>query len=110
MPSFGWFLIGGMVVTLLWILLLSLAKAASYYPKGPLPPEEVERMQKTGVLCPAILSRCECDKPIGHEGPHECQCGGSWGDDGEIYQFPQRIIWPRITIRGGNTPQGEGKR
>jgi hypothetical protein len=25
---------------------------------------------------------CECEKPAGHGGPHECVCGAQWDDDG----------------------------
>lgn len=40
------------------------------------------------VGCPAIKSACMCSLPEGHDGPHVCDCKGSWGDRGEIYAWP----------------------
>lgn len=39
--------------------------------------------------CPATKSACLCLHEQGHEGPHVCNCGGSWGDDGTVYRMPQ---------------------
>jgi len=38
--------------------------------------------------CPAILASCQCKFEAGHEGPHVCECKGSWEDNGNILAFP----------------------
>ena len=36
-------------------------------------------MSKSGVLvCSATEAKCHCNHSDGHEGPHVCDCTGSW--------------------------------
>jgi hypothetical protein len=38
--------------------------------------------------CPAHKASCLCVHVDGHEGPHLCNCKGSWNEDGSIVTFP----------------------
>lgn len=42
--------------------------------------------------CPSWKAFCLCMHDPGHEGHHECECGGSWDQTGEVVRFPQRVV------------------
>ena len=63
MAAYGWFLIGWIVGTLLGVLLLAVLKAASYYPKGPLPPEVSEEELERLVRLPSEVTQVVKDSP-----------------------------------------------
>ena len=50
----------------------------------------------TEVLCNTAFEHCHCAKLHGHGSPHECECVGSWDDEGTIYHLPAFIIPPAI--------------
>lgn len=59
-------------------------------------------MQKTDDLtCGLVEASCRCILIRGHEGPHECQCEGSWDfdDDGEfiLVSLPNPETSPFLT-------------
>lgn len=43
--------------------------------------------------CQGTKARCRCNRSIDHDGPHICDCRGSWGDNGEVYAWPQDVVW-----------------
>jgi hypothetical protein len=44
--------------------------------------------------CPSAKARCLCIHAEGHDGPHACNCGGSWDANGNVITFPLGIIDP----------------
>lgn len=46
------------------------------------------------LICGGRKSRCLCYLSPQHEGPHICQCEGSWDDAGIIYSYP-KVIRPQ---------------
>ena len=46
-------------------------------------------MDTQPIDCESTKAECLCNRPHGHEGPHECNCAGSWDDDGEVLAFPE---------------------
>lgn len=43
-------------------------------------------------LCTATEASCICNLRFEHQGPHICECEGSWGDDGEIHAMPSLVV------------------
>ena len=53
------------------------------------------------IICGDTKFRCICTKEPDHEGPHLCDCYGSWDHDGDVITFPNPTrIFPR-TATGG---------
>ena len=48
----------------------------------------VEALDAEPGSCGSSLASCYCVHGEGHDGPHECTCGGSWDDDGKPLTFP----------------------
>lgn len=48
----------------------------------------VDKAAKGTVLCDDVKSSCVCGLASGHDGPHECDCGGSWDVDGSVVRWP----------------------
>jgi len=44
------------------------------------------------VLCADNKASCFCIREAGHDGDHECNCGGSWDRDGEVVAFPEMVF------------------
>lgn len=44
------------------------------------------------VICGALASRCICDRPPRHQGPHACRCGGSWEGEWDMPTFQVRSL------------------
>lgn len=62
--------------------------------------------------CDGWIASCFCVLPDGHDGPHECDCGGSWlvTDDGdfEIHALPiEEGVYPKGRTAAG-LPLDEG--
>lgn len=56
---------------------------------------KASKVMKAG-LCGARTSKCICDRPIGHQPPHECSdhehCDGAWwetDDEFTVWRFPK---------------------
>lgn len=45
-------------------------------------------------MCSSRLASCVCSLPDEHEGPHVCECKGSWADDGSIQAWPEEYVGP----------------
>lgn len=41
------------------------------------------------MICHANKDLCNCIRDKDHTGPHVCDCGGSYDNDGKIYSFPR---------------------
>jgi hypothetical protein len=45
-------------------------------------------LTNAGVTRRSTKYSCNCDLDDDHEGPHVCDCEGSWDDDGWVYAWP----------------------
>lgn len=45
------------------------------------------------VVCDAREAFCQCALPYGHDGPHQCECGGAWSFVGGE--------WVAVALPGG---------
>lgn len=47
------------------------------------------------MTCAAWMASCECSLDVRHEGPHICECEGSWDDKGNIKAWPEKYVGPK---------------
>ena len=46
------------------------------------------------MACGAGFYSCRCSLEAAHEGPHVCECNGSWADNGTIHGWPEEYVGP----------------
>lgn len=51
------------------------------------------------TLCCDVIEACICDLGIDHDGPHICDCGGSW-------EFDDRGEFRTVKLPGGMSIRG----
>ena len=63
-----------------------------------LPVKQVEQ-----PWCSSHLAQCVCNLPYGHEGDHECLCGGAWDRDGQPTVWPGRRTYEQAVTEWRDT-------
>lgn len=63
---------------------------------------EIETRTTDGTLtCGLVQASCRCIRNQGHEGPHECECQGSWDFDADgqfvVVALPNPAMSPFLT-------------
>jgi hypothetical protein len=59
--------------------------------RGPTAEEAAAGGTRVTGTCPDTRERCRCKHAPGHAGPHECECLGSWNDDGYVLHWPEIV-------------------